>query len=70
MAYMDSAFTYNPGWTIFSTLKFTFTTLTKNKLNAVSPRTVEFMLGLTPLIALFGNDNERYNVARCPSFDF
>ncbi len=41
-----------------------------NKFNAVSPRTVEFMLGLTPLIALFGNDNERYNVARCPSFDF
>ena len=41
-----------------------------NKLNAVSPHTVEFMLGLTPLLALFGNDNERYNVDRCPSFDF
>lgn len=41
-----------------------------NKLNAAAPRTVEFMLGLTPLITLFGNENERFNVARCPSFDF
>ena len=41
-----------------------------NKLNAMAPRTVEFMLGLTPLITLFGNENERFNVARCPSFDF
>lgn len=41
-----------------------------NKLNAAYPNTFEFMIGLTPLISLLGNEGERYNVARCPSFDF
>ena len=41
-----------------------------NKLNAVAPRTIEFMLGLTPLISLLGNEKEKHNIARCPSFDF
>ena len=41
-----------------------------NKLNAVAPRTIEFMLGLTPLIYLLGNEKEKHNIARCPSFDF
>lgn len=41
-----------------------------NKLNASSPNTIEFMIGITPLISLLGNENEKINVARCPSFDF
>jgi type IX secretion system PorP/SprF family membrane protein len=41
-----------------------------NKLNAFAPNTVEFMLGITPLIALLGNEKEKHNIVRCPSFDF
>ena len=41
-----------------------------NKFNTVAPRTLEFMIGVTPLIALLGNEREKYSVNRCPDFDF
>ena len=41
-----------------------------NQLNQVAPNTIEFMIGLTPLMNFMGIDNEQYNITKCPSFDF
>lgn len=41
-----------------------------NKMKAAAPHTVEFMLGLTPMMSAMLEDKGKHNVAKCPNFDF
>lgn len=41
-----------------------------NKMKAATPHTVEFMLGLTPMMTNMLDDKGKHSVAKCPDFDF
>lgn len=41
-----------------------------NKMRAAAPHTVEFMLGLTPMMTNMLDDKGKRSVAKCPDFDF
>lgn len=39
-------------------------------MKAATPHTVEFMLGLTPMMTNMLDDKGKHSVAKCPDFDF
>ena len=41
-----------------------------NRLNRSTPNTIEFMLGITPMMTAMGTEKGKHNVAKCPNFDF
>lgn len=41
-----------------------------NRLNRATPNTIEFMLGITPMMTAMGAEKGKHNVAKCPNFDF
>lgn len=41
-----------------------------NRMNSVAPNSLEFMIGLTPMISSMGADKGNHSVAKCPNFDF
>ena len=41
-----------------------------NKMNSTAPHSLEFMIGLTPMMTTMGADKGSHNVAKCPNFDF
>ncbi len=41
-----------------------------NRMNSVAPNSLEFMIGLTPMMSSMGADKGNHSVAKCPNFDF
>lgn len=41
-----------------------------NRMNSIAPNSLEFMIGLTPMMGSMGADKGNHNVAKCPNFDF
>lgn len=41
-----------------------------NKLNSTAPNSIEFMIGLTPMMSAMSGDKGKNSVAKCPNFDF
>lgn len=41
-----------------------------NRLNSTAPNSLEFMIGVTPMMVNMGADKGKHNVAKCPDFDF
>lgn len=41
-----------------------------NRLNSTAPNSLEFMIGVTPMMVNMGADKGKHNVAKCPNFDF
>jgi type IX secretion system PorP/SprF family membrane protein len=41
-----------------------------NKLHSTAVNSLEFMIGLTPMMNTMGSDRGKHNVAKCPNFDF
>ncbi|MDF2449233.1 MAG: type secretion system rane protein PorP/SprF [Bacteroidota bacterium] len=41
-----------------------------NRFNTFAPNSLEFMVGLTPMMATMGAERGKHSVAKCPNFDF
>jgi type IX secretion system PorP/SprF family membrane protein len=41
-----------------------------NRMNSTAPHSIEFMIGLTPMMSSMGTEKANHSVAKCPTFDF
>lgn len=41
-----------------------------NRINSTATNSLEFMIGVTPMMVTMGADKGKHNVAKCPNFDF